>query len=112
MAKQLNRDLPPQMDWIPERQRKYFPYTAHTLWPGIEPERLDILQQPIPYMGVQIDWVEAVQTMENWLEQSVGVRYSSWVWAEHLAISSWHCGVAFHRDRDRTLFLLRWDNSR
>lgn len=110
MAKTLNRDLPPQMDWIPERQRKYFPYTAHTLWPGIEPERLDILQHPIPYMGQQIDWVEAVQTMENWLEQSVGLRYSSWVWAEHLAISSWHCGVAFHRDRDRTLFLLRWDN--
>jgi len=109
MPNNLIRDWPPQMDWIPERQRKYFPYTAHALWPGVEQQKLDILH-PIPYMGVQIDWVEAVETMETWLEQSVGVRYSSWVWAEYLAISSWHCGVAFHRARDRTLFLLRWDN--
>ena len=107
MSGNLIRDWPPQMDWIPERQRQYFPYTAHALWPGVEPEKLDILH-PMPYMGVQIDWVEALETMETWLEQSVGLRYSSWVWAEHLAISAWHCGVAFQEDRSRTLFLLRW----
>ena len=100
MSAKLNRDLPPEMTWIPLRQREYFPYTAHALWPGIASNTTPIEQQ--------VDWVDAVYTMEEWLEHTVGSRYSQWVWAEHLAITYWHCGVAFQRDQDRTLFLLKW----
>jgi hypothetical protein len=100
MSARLNRDFPLEMTWIPLSQREYFPYTAHALWPGIVSTTTPVEQQ--------IDWVDAVWTMEEWLEHTVGGRYSRWVWAEHLAITYWHCGVAFHRDQDRTLFLLRW----
>jgi hypothetical protein len=104
MSGELIRDWPPQMDWIPERQREYFPYTAQALWPGVREQQQ---HQPIPGM-IQIDWVDALATMETWLETSIGLRYAQWVWAEHMAITAWHCGLAFHEERDRTLFLLRW----
>jgi hypothetical protein len=100
MTAKLNRDLPPEMTWIPLSQREYFPYTAHALWPGIVGDAIPVEQQ--------IDWVDAVSTMEEWLEGTIGGRYSRWVWAEHLAMTYWHCGVAFSRDQDRTLFLLKW----
>ena len=108
MTEKIFRAWPPQMSWIPDRQRDYFPYTAQALWPGVQTQYTNsATNHPIPGM-IQIDWVEALTTMETWLEQSIGYRYTSWVWAEHLAITAWHCGVAFHEERDRTLFLLRW----
>jgi len=95
-------------DWIPEKQRQYFPHTAEALWPGVAEQRVNsCLQQPIPGM-IQIDWVDAVETMEEWLEESVGHRWDTWVWAEYLALTPWHCGVAFHWEKHKTLFLLRW----
>jgi len=108
MTAKLIRAWPPEMDWIPERQRDYFPFTAQTFWPGVvEQYQTNQQTQPWPTM-TQIDWVEALSTMETWLEASIGHRYDAWVWAEHLAITAWHCGVAFHRESDKTLFLLRW----
>jgi hypothetical protein len=93
----------PSLTWIPERQREFFPYTAHALWPGTQE-----VDPTIPAAYIQVDWVDSVLTMERWLETAVGHRYNSWVWAEYLGLSSWHCGVAFHWERDRTLFLIKW----
>jgi len=109
MTEKIRRPAgPPEMTWIPERQRDYFPYTVQTFWPGVvEQYQTNQQTQPIPGM-IQIDWVDAVGTMEQWLESSIGYRYDAWVWAEHLAITAWHCGVAFHWEKHKTLFLLRW----
>jgi len=105
MSGEFIRDWPPQMDWIPERQRQYFPYTAQALWPGVEEQ----YEQTHPYQSFkQVDWIDSVAEMEKWLESSIGLRYCEWVWAEHVSITSWHCGVAFHWEKDKTLFLLRW----
>lgn len=63
---------------------------------------------PIVLRNGQADWVDTVLLVETWLESHVGSHWSSWAW-NTLGLHQHHlCGVAFARERDSTLFLLRW----
>jgi hypothetical protein len=72
-----------------------------------------IAQAPWPHLNhqVQMDWVDAVCTLESWLEQYIGPHHSRWAY-HNLGwdLKPNHCCLAFRWDRDRTLFILRWAN--
>jgi hypothetical protein len=71
------------------------PYTAVVRWPLVE-------------RNGQPDWIDAVYSVEEWLERSVGPHYSRWVWSMWSLNQAHLCSVSFARDPDTTLFLLRW----
>ncbi len=71
------------------------PYPAVVPWPIIE------------YHG-QPDWVESVHTIESWLDRYSGPHYVAWVWNMWTLHQTHLCSVSFARERDSTLFLLRW----
>jgi hypothetical protein len=72
-----------------------FQYRAWAPWPVLSDQ--------------QQDWIDAVDTVESWLETSVGPHYELWAWDRvDLAVQGHFLGVAFARDPHRTLFLLRW----
>jgi len=65
-----------------------FPYTTTNPWPF--------------HHDPTLDWITAVHELEHWLDTRVGPRMARWCW---MGIQ---CRVAFEREPDRTLFLLRW----
>ncbi len=67
-----------------------------------------IARAPWPRPQIQTDWVDAVATLEYWLEQYVGEHYVRWAWATERDHNSWEACVAFKWDKHRTLFLLTW----
>ena len=69
-----------------------FPYHATVPWP-IE-------------NSYQVDWVESLVTLEDWLKQCVGARYATWAYADCSIL--YNIGVAFKWDQDRTLFVMTW----
>lgn len=69
-----------------------FAYTAAIPWPGEQYE--------------QLDWILGVVTVEQWLEQYIGAKYSRWNW--NMATESYQVSVAFKYDKHKTLFLLNW----
>ncbi len=71
------------------------PYRAIVPWPKIE------------YHG-QLDWVESVYLIENWLEKYVGPHYQRWVWSTWSLHQTDLCAVSFSRSQDNLLFVLRW----
>lgn len=71
------------------------PYSAAVPWPLVE-------------RNGQYDWVDSVYTVESWLEQYVGPHYQRWVWSMWTLHQVNMCAVSFARERDSTLFLLRW----
>jgi len=71
------------------------PYRAVVPWPLIE-------------RNGQPDWVESVYRIEDWLDHSIGPHYVAWVWSMWTLHQSHLCSVSFARDKDTTLFLLRW----
>ena len=71
------------------------PYTAVVPWPLVE-------------RNGQPDWIDAVLTVELWLELHVGRHYQHWAWNTLTLHQPYLCGVAFARSKDTTLFLLRW----
>lgn len=71
------------------------PYIAVTPWPYIE------------YRGQQ-DWIASALCVETWLDQFVGAHYVSWAWSMWALHSSHLCAVTFARERDSTLFLLKF----
>ena len=75
-----------------------FDYVACAPWPGCDQDH-------------QIDWIDSILILEEWLQQYVGAHYSHW--AYHNAgwgLKPGYCSLAFRRAPDRTLFLLRWAN--
>jgi len=69
-----------------------FCYTVSVPWPVVTPP--------------QIDWDLGVHLIENWLNERVGTRLSSWAW--HDSNYTYQLGVGFRWEQDRTLFVLRW----
>lgn len=67
-----------------------------------------IARAPWPNYDSQIDWVDNVITLEQWLEQYVGQHYKRWAWATEQNHEPWQACVAFKWDKHRTLFLLKW----
>jgi len=64
---------------------------------------------PWPGVGDQIDWIDSVNILEDWLLQYVGSHYSHWAYHNMgWGIKPGYCSLAFRRAPDRTLFLLRW----
>ena len=74
------------------------PYRAVVPWPLII------------YNG-QPDWIESVMQIEDWLDHQVGPHLVVWVWSMWTLHQSYLCSVSFLRERDTTLFLLRWGHS-
>ena len=66
-----------------------FEYTAVVPWPTLTQQ--------------QQDWIAQVTHMTNWLNSSIGPHWVRWAWDQGDG-----CSVAFQRDPDRTLFVLRW----
>lgn len=75
-------------------QSRQFPYVGVVSWPVPQP---------------QIDFVDQLETVGGWLRDHVGQEDLDWAWVPKEYVASWLCAVEFARERDRTLFLLRWD---
>jgi hypothetical protein len=76
---------------------KYFPdlhdfqYTADIHWPG--------------QLG-QVDWIDGIILVEDWLLTRIGSQYQRWAW--NTATEVYDISVAFKYDKHRTLFLLAY----
>lgn len=67
-----------------------------------------IARAPWPNYDSQLDWVDNVVTLEDWLERYVGEHYKRWAWATERDHNSWEACVAFKWAKHKTLFLLTW----
>ena len=67
-----------------------------------------IAQAPWPNYDSQLDWVENVHTIEQWLNQYVGEHYKRWAWATNQLNDPSQACVAFKWAKHKTLFLLTW----
>lgn len=83
----------PGIFYLPEYHN--FEHIAQAPWPHI-------------YHNWQQDWVDAIATLEEWLNQYVGGHYSHWAYAQQQNQEYWHACIAFRLARDKTLFLLKW----
>jgi hypothetical protein len=59
--------------------------------------------------NTQVDWVESLLHIEDWLRQCIGPRYTRW--AYHDCPALYNIGIAFKWDQDRTLFVLAWSDT-
>ena len=75
------------------------PYRAVAPWPIIE-------------FNGQPDWVQAVCSVEDWLERSVGPHYREWCWDTWTLHNAYLCGVTFRQEKSCTLFLLAYSCQR
>jgi hypothetical protein len=75
--------------------RHIFRYSAVIPWPLLFNE------------NGQMDWIQGLDTVEEWLLERIGPRYQQWAWHDSSAYFS--LGVAFKYDASRTLFILSWD---
>ena len=84
----------PRSYYLPELHD--FAYIATAPWPIIQNSHQ------------QLDWVAAVDEMEQWLNRYIGSHYTEWAYHNGTSIDYWHACIAFRRERNRTLFLLKW----
>lgn len=56
----------------------------------------------------QLDWVTAVETLEQWLNRYAGPHHAEWAYHNGTTVDYWTACIAFRRERNRTLFLLTW----
>ena len=63
---------------------------------------------PVVIRSGSVDWVDSVYNMEDWLQTYIGPHYTAWAWSMWTLHQSDLCGVSFARERDTTLFLLKW----
>ena len=70
-----------------------FAYQAACPWPRPQP---------------QIDWVDSVIVMEEWLDQHIGPHGEYWVWNFDENQTKSEARIAFSKAKYRTLFLLQW----
>jgi hypothetical protein len=71
-------------------------------------EHVGIAPWPHIYANYQQDWIDAVTTLESWLNQYVGAHYSEWAYSQQRDMEYWHACVAFRQAKCKTLFLLQW----
>lgn len=74
------------------------PYKVYAPWPKIEDH------------GYQ-DWERSVELVDSWLIDYVGFRWVDWTWGWStfsMNISHNFCCVNFRREKDCSLFLLRF----
>lgn len=74
------------------------PYQAWAPWPKIE------------IKGYQ-DWETSVHNVDTWLVNHIGLRWVDWTWGWvnfSMNIDGNVCCVNFRRQRDTSLFLLRF----
>ncbi len=84
----------PRSYYLPELHD--FEYIATAPWPVVHN----------PYQ--QLDWIAAVDLMESWLNRYCGSHYSEWAYHAGTTVDYWQACIAFRRERNRTLFLLKW----
>jgi hypothetical protein len=63
---------------------------------------------PWPQPTVQIDWVDQIALLENWLDTRVGPHHTQWAWATVSEQTTREACVAFKWAKHKTLFLLTW----
>jgi hypothetical protein len=57
---------------------------------------------------LQLDWVDAMNQLETWLNRYVGPHYAEWAYAQQQTYDYWQACIAFKRAQSKTLFLLTW----
>ena len=57
---------------------------------------------------LQLDWVDAMNQLETWLNRYVGPHYAEWAYAQQQSHDYWQACIAFKRAKSKTLFLLTW----
>jgi hypothetical protein len=55
-----------------------------------------------------LDWVNAVECLELWLNRYVGSHYAEWAYSNGTSHTYWQACIAFRQARSKTLFLLTW----
>jgi len=70
-------------------------YSVHAPWPVVE-------------SNGNLDWIDAVACVEEWLSACVGSHLIEWDWDVLCLHNPCWCSVRFARERDSTLFLLRF----
>lgn len=63
---------------------------------------------PWPQYDSQLDWVENISTLEEWLQTRIGPHWDRWAWATCQEHHTWEACVAFKMAQHKTLFLLTW----
>lgn len=67
-----------------------------------------LAQVPWPQFNhFQLDWVQAMDSLEQWLERHIGPHNQEWAYA-HQRYDYWCAHIAFRQARSKTLFLLAW----
>lgn len=72
------------------------PYHAHVAWP-LEYDHHN-----------QLDWVNSVLTVEQWLEHTIGPCRQRWQWQQWTLNQRHLCSVEFDSEPLVTMFLLRF----
>lgn len=72
-----------------------FKFIALAPWP----------KQPL---AIQQDWVDAIDTLEQWLERYTGPHLVEWAFGQCQEQQYWEACIAFRREKYKTLFLLTW----
>ena len=66
-------------------------YPATVNWATLQPQ-------------LQLDWVDLVITVEDWLDKNVGSKGTDWDWMNNTTCSQ----IGFIREQDCMWFQLRW----
>jgi hypothetical protein len=79
--------------YLPENHN--FKHIAIAPWPHI-------------HSNWQLDWVDAIDTLESWLNLRIGPHYSAWAYSQQHDLEYWQACIAFKEAKYKTLFLLTW----
>ena len=71
-------------------------------------EHLAIVPWPVDPRHNQIDWVEAIDTIEAWLLKYTGPQWATWAYSSRQEQEYWEACIAFKQERSKTLFLIAW----
>ena len=71
-------------------------------------EHIAIAPWPVNLSSHQIDWVNAIETVEEWLHKYTGPQWQEWAFATSQEQQYWEACIAFRREKYKTLFLLTW----
>ena len=69
---------------------------------------LYIARAPWPNLRPQVDWVDQISTMSDWLDYYVGPHHKVWAWTTEQEHQTWEACVAFKLAKHKTFFLLTW----
>lgn len=81
------------MIYLPEHHE--FPHIAIVDWP-VDPRHR------------QVDWVDSINVLEEWLERYAGPHLVEWAWHTTIEQQYWQACIAFKREKLKTLTLITW----